>query len=366
MNNVAYLIGHLNMGGAENLVVRLAKKVKENGINPIIITIKGNGPLEEQLKNNNIEVISLNLNKKFSIFGIYKLYKIIKEKKVEVIHTHSFNGHFYGTLVAKLLGVRSIHTEHSLISDEIWYQSFINKLIGRFNYKIVAVSELVYESIIQNKIYNKNKTCIINNGVDTAYFNSCISNEEKKELKKQIGINEKDFVLTTVAGFRVEKNHNAFLDIFREIVNDNINIKWLLVGDGYLRKEILQKIKDLNLENNVICLGLREDIKEILNITDIFVLPSKYEGLSLALLEAMACNNTAVVTNVGGNGQLIKDGVNGFLVELNDLGCYKEKIKKLYEDRDMLEEFKHKSFEIVNNSYSFEETVSQYINYYYN
>lgn len=358
MKKIAFLIGYLNVGGAEQLLTNIAINIDKNQYEPIVITIKGLGPLEEKLVNNDIKVYCLAGKRKVSLKVMINLYRILKEEKIDIINSHSFNGQFFGAICGKLLNIKTYNTEHTVFENIAFHQRILKKFLAKINTKIIACSEAVYDSLIEHNIYNDKNMIIIDNGVDINMY-SKRNAQNIVYLKNKLRIEGK-LVLITVGSIREEKNHLQFLNLLKDI--NNKNIVWIVVGDGYKRNDLENEIKNNNMQDTVILLGNKHDVWNYLSIADIFVLPSKYEGLSLAMLEAMACGLATICTDVGSNSKVIENGVNGYIIKLNEFKQFEDKIKYLYNNENILEEMKRNNVIKVKDNYNFNQTISKYQN----
>jgi len=156
--------------------------------------------------------------------------------------------------------------------------------------------------------------------------------KKKEELKMR---NIKWNVVGMVACFKPQKAPLDFVKAAEIVTKEFPDTYFLLVGDGILRKDIEKSIKELNLSNNVILTGWREDVNEIIKIFDMFVLTSLWEGLPRTILQAFACKIPVVATRVDGSSEVVEDGINGYLAEAGDFKEIAEKVKILLRDKEL-------------------------------
>lgn len=173
-------------------------------------------------------------------------------------------------------------------------------------------------------------------GVNLDKFRSAgFSSEERIEKRNELGLASDDFVLTYVAEIIENKNQTMLLNAFEMIRKEIPNVKLMLVGpehdDGALKKKIAEK----NLQSEVLLLGWRSDVPALLHLADLYVASSKSEGLGLNLIEAMACNLPVVASNNRGHAEIVHDGVNGFVVEINDDKKMAEHVIELYRNTEL-------------------------------
>jgi glycosyltransferase involved in cell wall biosynthesis len=178
--------------------------------------------------------------------------------------------------------------------------------------RVVAVSEEVERSIRQHT-KSTIPVDVVLNGIDIRRFDRSIV--EGKKLRRDLGIPERAQVVGTVAVFRRQKRLDVWLGAARHLLNRNPDLHFLIVGDGPLREDLLALRDSLDLGNVVHFPGLEEDVRPYLAMMDVFMSSSDFEGLPLALLEAMSMQCVVVATRVGGVPEIIENGVNGFLIE---------------------------------------------------
>lgn len=189
-------------------------------------------------------------------------------------------------------------------------------------------------------------------GVNTDRFSKSISREEKEEFKKKLGIDKKDIVFTYVAELNKNKNQSLLIETIENLKKEKSNIKLLLVGNGSLLEEYKKTIKNKKLEKNILLLGRRNDINEILSITDIYLASSIREGLGLNVIEAMYKNVPVIATNNRGHRELIQNGKTGIILKQN---TSKEMTKEIIKLLDYSEENKRM---IIKNS---KQNIKKYL-----
>lgn len=220
-----------------------------------------------------------------------------------------------------------------------WFVFYpIEKYLSKFTDDLITINKEDYE-IAKDKFKAKNIYHIHGIGVDKSKFDLSILEEEKAILKKELSINEEDFVLFFAGELNENKNQIMLIEAMKDIVKENNKIKLLLAGKGPLKEFFENKIKEYKLENNVILLGYRKDIPKILSVINAYVAMSKREGLPVNILEAKMARLPIIVTNTRGQRELVSDNENGFIVEIGDVEGLKDKIKILYENNEIRDKF---------------------------
>jgi glycosyltransferase involved in cell wall biosynthesis len=194
----------------------------------------------------------------------------------------------------------------------------LDRFLSRATTQRVAVSEAVARATCQRLRLERERVTVIPNSVPSKTFR-IMSEVEWRLKRRELGIQHTDLVIATVGRLDPEKNHDLLLVAMRRLTEEFPGVRLLLAGYGPLRQRLEAQAISLGIGSYVHFLGFRKDIEDILEAADIFVLPSEWEGLPLALLEAGAKRLPAVASNVGGVPEIIKNGETGFLVEPGDV-----------------------------------------------
>lgn len=266
---------------------------------------------------------------KFNNLKTYKqLKKIMDENKYEIIHCHTPVGGVLARLAAKKArksGTKVIYTAHGfhfykgapLLNWIIYYP--IEKWMSKYTDTLITINKEDYELAKKRFKKIKNIEHVHGVGLDTTRFNITKDDEELNQLRKQIGIDKDNTVLTYVAELNENKNQILLIKAMEQLVKETKdNCVLLLIGDGILREEYEQYIKANNLEKSVKLLGKRDDIPKILKLTDIYVASSLREGLPVNILEAMYMGLPVIAMDNRGHRELVKNEENGFLINNKD------------------------------------------------
>jgi len=175
-----------------------------------------------------------------------------------------------------------------------------------------------------------------------------------------LGIYDGCFVIGNVGRLAVNKDQATLLRTFKELLDKGVNSKLVVVGDGPLREQLQKEAKEMKIESKVQFLGFRDDVSDLLYAMDVFVLSSVAEGVPLALLEAMFAKKPVVVTDAGGNAEVVTDGENGFVVQQRDPEGLCEAILKVYSDSKLAIQLGEKGYQRVDRDFTFEKMVNEY------
>lgn len=286
-----------------------------------------------------------------------KIIKYCKANKIQVIHAHLPWAGFVSRLVFKITKVPTIYTEHNL-QDRY---HFITRTINKFSFNsqslAVGVSEDVTNSI-KKHIGPKIKCKTILNGVNTFSFqrDATLKNDD---LIKQFNLSNDSFIVGTCAVFRFQKRLDKWLEIMAAAIDVNPNIKGIIVGDGPLKPDLLAKFEMLNLDGKVFFVGLKTDVKPYYNVMDVFMMTSSFEGLPIALLEAMSMGCSIVSTNAGGVKEVIRTNEDGILVDIDSWDKLSDSILMLANDPQKVIVYKQNARKRVVENFSIVSMVKE-------
>ena len=275
----------------------------------------------------------------FKNLHAYKaLCKLIREKNFDTVFCHEPVGGVMGRLAGRKNHCKVIYTAHGfhfykgapLINRVIYYN--IEKFMSLYTDALITINEEDY-SAAQN-FYAKKVYKINGVGVDIERFSRI---DGCDDLRQELSLKKGDFILFSVGELIKRKNHLAVIEALKRINNPNIH--YVIAGDGELSDFLSKKIRELKLEEQVHLLGYRTDITRLCNSADIFVLPSLQEGLSVALMEAMACAKPVIASRIRGNVDLIDDKVGGILVAPTDVDGFADAILNCYNDQAVLAKY---------------------------
>lgn len=352
--NILHLSGEKNWAGGEVQILNLCKGLRLRGYNCLIACPKDSVLLARAVKEN-FSVEKLSLNRFFGISCLFKLIKIIKKNNIDIVHAHSYNVYFLGALATKLTGNKTfILTRYMDFVLNRINKIFLNKTAS----KIIALSKSVYSSLIASGI-NPSKVITIYGSINLEEFT--LKNISKDEQSDRLA---KNYTVATLANLCERKGIRFLIDAAKDLVKDYPGIKFLIAGKGPEKEKLKLYADDLDLSDNVIFTGFKEDIKDFLLPIDIFVLPSLREALGVAILEAMALEKPVIAAKVGGIPEIIVDGVTGFIVPTKDSKALVKKIDYLLKNpekaRTMGKEGRRRIEERFNNK----ETILKHDNLY--
>ncbi|WP_318836362.1 glycosyltransferase family 4 protein [Providencia sp. PROV280] len=298
--------------------------------------------------------------------SLIHLIKIIKNYRFDIIHTHSSKTGVIGRLAGFISKTPLIiHTVHGYsfpaAKNKIQYIIYyIMERIGSMcGNKLICLHETDKEIAIQKLKVKSNDIYIIPNGVDVKKYTPP-SIENKQLYRKSLNLSKDDIVIGMTGRLWLQKKPIFLLENMLPLLIENKNIKILFVGDGELKKELEKLISIYDLSKQVYLLGWRNDIDRILQSIDIFTLPSKWEGMPLAILEAQSSGLPCIVSNITGNNNLVSNNIDGFIFNLEpNSEEFRDKIKKLIYNKELRMKLGIKSREKVILHHSIEQRIQK-------
>ncbi|HNW38892.1 MAG TPA: glycosyltransferase family 4 protein [Candidatus Omnitrophota bacterium] len=374
--NLLYIITKLELGGAQKQLLSLISALDKDRYNIFLFTAGDGLLIPEALA---IEGLILKrskflervINPLKDILALLEIYFFIKKNRIQIVHTHSSKAGILGRLAAKFAKTPVIiHTVHGWSFNDYQFRPvnylyrFLERICATFTSKIIVVSSFDQAKGLRNSIASKERYILIRYGLDDKAFSAT---SKRREIRQSLGLSDMALVVGMVACFKFQKAPLDFIELAGRIKIKFPDVKFVLVGDGRLRGKIVTRIKQLNLENQIILTGWYKDIPGILSGWDIFVLTSLWEGLPISVLEAMSAGLPAVVTDTGGIREALINGQTGYLVDPHDIVFMQNRVEELLNSAQKRDEFGRSSQEIISRgefslSSMFKNTAELYSN----
>lgn len=359
---ILQVVDGFRMGGAENKLLELIRKLDREKYEVLLANVGPGGPLQPQFEQLDIEMHDFARCWAFDPLPCYRLYRFIREREIDVVQTTLFWADFTGTIAARWAGVPLVLSWETVSHEgDPYHNNFQRRngyrLMARWSDLIVAVSHEVKDSLVRRRRVPPDKIRVIHYGVDLEKFHP---NGEHVRISKRgdLGVRPDDFLVGIVARLEPWKGHSVFVEAFAQIASRFPEVKAVFIGDGSLRSPLEAMVQERELQERILFLGVRNDIAELLHGIDLFVLPSRPgEGLPNVLLEAMACKKAVIATNVGGVPELVRSGVNGYVVSTGDARALAAALEKVLADRQHLQQLEENALKTVQGAFSLQSQI---------
>jgi glycosyltransferase involved in cell wall biosynthesis len=317
---ITHVTDTMEIGGLETMVLALAKQQKRIGMQVSIICVYQDGALAQAARESGIEVFPLRRMQTGFFRTVFNLARQIRKLRPQIIHSHNSVGHYF-SVAAKCLLLASplmINTRHDMgLQLHANRRPWLFSLTRRYTDHFVSVCEAARTVLSTSHGISPNKIRVIPNGIDLEKFKPQFL-QKSIEVRAALKIDSNSMILITVGRLVPLKAHARLLLALKDVLAKH-SIVWLVVGDGPERDRLQTITNDLKLNERVRFLGQTSDVPALLAASDIFVLPSDTEGYSMALVEAAASGLPCIARTVGGNAEIIQDGITGALDSSADL-----------------------------------------------
>lgn len=298
MKRMVHIVGNLAPGGMGSFLMNLYRNIDRSKVqfDFIVMGEKAVNYHEEarELGANIYKVTGLSRN---PIRYFAEIRSIIRKNKYDAVFRHTDVATVAIDLLAATMGGAKVRIPHSHSTDSkyLTLHKMLRPILVKLSTDYYACSKPAAAWMYGKKIYNGNRYKIVKNGIDLDSYKFDPNTRESK--RKQLEIDKDTLLVGHVGNFVYAKNHLFLLEIFEQVLKLNDDAKLLLAGDGELRNDIEKRIDELGIRNKVLLLGMRNDIPELLQAMDVYLFPSVYEGLPVALVEAQAAGLPCVISD---------------------------------------------------------------------
>ncbi|MBN1977596.1 MAG: glycosyltransferase [Anaerolineae bacterium] len=330
MQLVDWLVTELCVaGGAETFVRRVTPRLRQSGWNVRVVTLVGGGSLAHDLRADNVPVIELAASKRDLSCALVRLYRLWRREPPALIHTHLYHAGIVGRIMARFMHLAPVIVhQHGPESYRSRLRTVVDRMIASWGACYVTSCQAVAEVLHRRERIPPARIYTIYNGLD---LKPDMSVARPTDWPVPPGA----LTIGCVGRFSSEKGQLDLLEALACLCPDAPLPHCIFLGDGQMRPYLKQRRSTLNLIERVHFMGVRNDVKSWLSCFDLFVLPSLWEGISLALLEAMAAGLPVVATAVGGTPEVVVDGVTGLLVPPADPDALAQAISTLLRNPDL-------------------------------
>ncbi len=340
------------VGGGETHIVDLVSHLNKAQFQPVVLSFT-DGEMIDKLNDMNIENYVIQSEKAFDLSTWKSVKSLLREKQIDLIHIHGTRATSNVYWAAKNLGLPTIYTIHgwSFHDDQNTFVKKTRILFEKWITKKTDCNISVSESNQQTgyKYISDFKSVVVHNGIDLIKFNpDCY---KRKNLRTELNISNNAFVICFVGRMTVQKDPLTLIKAFKEVVFNYPDAVLLMIGDGELKEPAIALVKELRLEKSVVFQKSRADVADILFSSDVFCLPSLWEGFPIALLEAMAMRKAVIATEVDGSVEIIKNKKNGILIKPQNIEMLADAIKELINNNALRKELSEAAQQTILNDF---------------
>lgn len=334
MPKIMHVVLSMHVGGAERLVYDMVKYPAFTGNPPIVCCLDEGGELGEKLLQEGYKVYSKGRRPGLDLEIITWLRDIIRQENVDVVHAHQYSPLFYAVPAGLLAGGKKVvYTEHGRFYPEktSWKRWLFNPLLAMGVDHLISISEATAQAMATYDNFPLHRIKVIHNGIDCSSMNPAI---DKRAKRQELRLSETCRIIGTAARLNSIKNIPMMLRSFKLVLQQVQNTCLVIAGQGEEEEHLKMMAQKLGIANHVKFIGLRFDLPEIYQLFDIFLLTSFSEGISVTLLESMASGIPSVVTDIGGNREVVVNNETGYLVPVDDDQLMAQRICELQHDGD--------------------------------
>jgi len=328
-----FLVVGLGVGGTESHLLDLAPRINRKKFDVVVVSLKPDGSLVSDLRSRGIRVISLNGKGKMDIRVLFRLRRILRAERPDVVQSFLFWANVAARLVRQAdKKVCVISSYHDQVAREGWLTRFVDRWTMRWTNRIMCCSDAVRSSVKTRIGGREDQFVVIPFGVEAGRFQGVAA-----RLRHELGLQGGLPVIGTVCRLVEPKKGLRFLLEAIALLEKEAEgpvCQVLIVGEGPAEERLRVMAQQLGIASRVIFAGVRRDIPQLLPLLDVFVLPSLYEGFGIAILEAMAAGRPVVATTVGGIPEFVTHGETGILVEPGDATVLARAINRILANPD--------------------------------
>lgn len=355
MINVLDLIDQYRIGGPGKTIINTAKFIDKNQFTLHVGSFVPDGcetELTTEAMKNGIHLLLLKDIRGISAENFKTILTYIDKNNISVFHSHGYKADIYGMLLRSFRKKLVILTTHHGWIRNTWTQVILGGFVAKASFQLdhtIIVSHEMKRHLPKITL-KKNQYSVIHNAIRVDDYKETGVRDKQRSV---LGVQENDIVLLSVGRLSKEKGCKNLLDAFEIVHQQYNNVKLVYIGDGPLMTDLKDKIEHNNLSENVLLCGHHQHVQSFYEAADIFICPSDTEGLSNAILEAMAFSIPVIATDVGGNPEIIVHQVNGLLVPPKNIPALKDAICSLVSNRSVRQKLGHSGYDTVLSAFSF-------------
>jgi glycosyltransferase involved in cell wall biosynthesis len=357
----------LELGGAEQVLVNIVNNLPEDFVS-FVCCLKNSGPMAGSISRLGAPVYELHWHTGNSYRAALPLANILRKQRIDVLHAHSWSTYCEAalagflartpTVVITIHGMQTPYPQSKTAILKHFVRISAERILSRTYTTICAVSQGVKDYMVKEVGLNPQKVSVVYNGI------KIIDRNTPDEKEPRQAVQEEDFVLVWAGRLVPVKNLSGLLKALATVRGTVPNVRLDLIGDGPDRESLEHEARALGVNDRIHFAGYTPRVRDWLSRADIFVMPSHYEGFSVALLEAMAAGLPVVATEVGGNPEIVLQGKTGVLIPPNDTEALAKAIIDLHENTQLRMEMRRFAYKRVSEEFSMDKMIAKYCSIY--
>jgi len=353
--NILLLQSMFHLGGAEKITHEIFTRMDNESFHTVVCTLYEPGPMGEPFKKSGFPFYSNLISGKYDLSAFFRLNRIVKNHSIDIIYLiNQPLTIFWGYVIGKYKKIPVISVVHNTPVLSEHKKLNVYKWLLPNVAKVITVSEMQKKHLAENEGISTENVEVVHNGID---FIPYMRPENREDVLHEFTINENKKIIGIVTRLVSLKGIDVFLRSAAHILKKTKNVHFLIIGDGPERWNLENLARDLGIDKNVSFLGVRHDVKKLISVFDVAVLSSRTEALPIVLLEYLSSSKPVVSTDVGSISEVLVDGENGYLVDVEDKETLAEKILVLLRDKEMSNSFGQAGLKTIKTRFSIETTV---------
>jgi glycosyltransferase involved in cell wall biosynthesis len=371
---LVHCIGTMRLGGAEKQLAELICRLPRDRFEQSLVLLQGGGPLLDRVRASGCEVIELGYRQKFRKWdprcywtmarALWGFVRHLRRRRAQILHAQLFWANILGVVAGRLARVPVVITSRLQLSDYKFGRPMLQRIenaANRFTTAVFANSEAVRRDAIEHERIDPAIIRVIYNGVVLDDFHKA----DPDRLRREFALDDSALVVVAVANLHPYKGHDDLIRAVARLIDRHPNLRLLLPGrDQGARPGLEALVENLGVGDRVRLLGERSDIPDLMALADVVVHPSHQEGFSNAVLEGMMAGKPMVVTDVGGNPEAVRDGVNGYVVPPHDPETLGAAIGRLLDDPALRLRMGAASRERIEKEFAMDAMIRRFVDWY--
>lgn len=356
---VLHLIDTGGPGGAETILHEVATGLDARAWESVV-AVPERDWLDRALRGSGVEPLLVPTEGAFDLGYLVRLARVVRQRRIDIIHAHLLTTSVYGSLVGRILGLPVVCTFHGEVdvSSEDTYRAAKFRIVSRGRNRVVFVSETLRRTFLSSTPLDPSITRVVHNGIDTGVFRP----GRDDTLRVELGVNDGEVLIGAVGNLRVAKDYPNLLRAAALLRQRSPRYRFVIAGDTRtpMLQELLELRRQLGLEGALSFVGFRDDVPRFLRALDLYLISSSAEGFSLSTVQALASGVPVVATRCGGPEEILEGGEVGVLVPPRDPGAIADAVHALSHDRERQARFRDAGRSLAETRFSRRAMVAGY------